>query len=148
MKDSSGDLTQAVEYLLTPKREALLFSGRDTVALSMLVHGAHGTISPAANVFPELMVRMYERFRLGDLDGARRISDVFAPLRAAWALGSFPVVIKEAMVRVGSGTPDIRVGSIACGDRSGHPPAILRFSQGRPGNRYGPQHCGCRFLRQ
>ena len=67
----------------------------------MLVHGAHGTISPAANVFPELMVRMYERFRVGDLDGARRISDVFAPLRAAWALGSFPVVIKEAMALVG-----------------------------------------------
>ena len=101
MKDSSGDLTQAVEYLLTPKREALLFSGRDTVALSMLLHGAQGTISPAANVFPELMVRMYERFRAGDLDGARRISDVFAPLRAAWALGSFPVVIKEAMAMAG-----------------------------------------------
>ena len=101
MKDSSGDLTQAVEYLLTPKRESLLFSGRDTVALALLMHGGHGTISPAANVFPELMVRMYERYRAGDLDEARRISDAFAPLRAAWALGSFPVVIKEAMAMAG-----------------------------------------------
>lgn len=101
IKDSSGDVTQSVEYLLAAPRPALLFSGRDTIALSLLVHGGHGTISPAANVFPELMVAMYDAWRAGDLAKARRISDVFAPLRAAWALGSFPVVIKEAMALAG-----------------------------------------------
>jgi 4-hydroxy-tetrahydrodipicolinate synthase len=101
MKDSSGDLTQAIEYLLLSDRKALLFSGRDTLTLSMLVNGAHGAISPAANVFPRLAVRMYDAFRSGSLDEARRISDAFAPLRAAWAMGSFPVVIKEAMALVG-----------------------------------------------
>ena len=101
IKDSSGDVTQSVEYLLQAPRPALLFSGRDTVALAMMMHGAQGTISPAANVFPRLMVRLYDAFRGGDLGEARRISDVFAPLRAAWALGSFPVVIKEAMALVG-----------------------------------------------
>jgi 4-hydroxy-tetrahydrodipicolinate synthase len=97
MKDSSGDLTQSIEYLLTPTRRALLFAGRDTIALAMMVHGADGTISPAANVFPRLMVRLYDAFRNGNLAEAKRLSDVFAPLRAAWAWGSFPVVIKEAM---------------------------------------------------
>ena len=101
IKDSSGDLTQAVEYLLGAPREALLFSGRDTVALAMMMHGGQGTISPAANAFPRLMVRLYDQLRAGQIDEARRISDVFAPLRAAWALGSFPVVIKEAMALVG-----------------------------------------------
>jgi len=100
IKDSSGDVTQSVEYLLQAPRPALLFSGRDTVALAMMMHGAQGTISPAANVFPRLMVRLYEALRGGDLAEARRISDIFAPLRAAWALGSFPVVIKEAMALV------------------------------------------------
>src|SRR5262245_59826114 len=101
IKDSSGDVTQSVEYLLLTDGRALLFSGRDTVALSLFVHGAHGTISPAANVFPNLMVRLYDAFRAGDIAEARRISDAFAPLRAAWAWGSFPVVIKEAMTLVG-----------------------------------------------
>jgi 4-hydroxy-tetrahydrodipicolinate synthase len=101
IKDSSGDITQAVEYLLLSARRALLFSGRDTVALALLMHGGHGTISPAANVFPRLMVRLYDAFRAGDLKEAARLSDVFAPLRAAWAWGSFPVVIKEAMALVG-----------------------------------------------
>jgi 4-hydroxy-tetrahydrodipicolinate synthase len=101
IKDSSGDVTQAVEYLLLTGGRSLLFSGRDTVALSLFLHGASGTISPAANVFPGLMVRLYDAFRAGDLAEARRLSDVFAPLRAAWAWGSFPVVIKEAMTLAG-----------------------------------------------
>lgn len=101
MKDSGGDLTQSIEYLLTAPRPALLFSGRDTIALSMMFHGAQGTISPAANVFPELMVRMYDALRAGKHDEALRLSNVFAPLRAAWAWGSFPVVIKEAMALAG-----------------------------------------------
>lgn len=101
VKDSSGDLTQAIEYQLLAPRPALLFSGRDTIALSMMLHGAQGTISPAANVFPELMVAMYNALKANNLSEALRISNIFAPLRAAWALGSFPVVIKEAMQLVG-----------------------------------------------
>lgn len=101
MKDSNGDLTQSIEYLLTAPRPSLLFSGRDTIALAMMMHGGQGTISPAANVFPRLQVRLYDALRAGDIAQARRISDIFAPLRAAWAWGSFPVVIKEAMTLVG-----------------------------------------------
>ncbi|CAN5462827.1 4-hydroxy-tetrahydrodipicolinate synthase [soil metagenome] len=101
MKDSSGDVTQAIEYKLLTGNKALLFSGRDTIALSLMVHGSEGTVSPAANVFPELMVKLYKSFRAGDLAEATRISDIFAPLRAAWAWGSFPVVIKEAMTLAG-----------------------------------------------
>ena len=101
VKDSGGDLTQSIEYPLLAPRPSLLFSGRDTIALSMMLHGAQGTISPAANVFPELMVGLYDALKKGDLDEALRLSNIFAPLRAAWALGSFPVVIKEAMTLAG-----------------------------------------------
>ncbi len=101
VKDSTGDLTQSIEFLLDAPRPALLFAGRDTIALSMMVHGAQGTISPAANVFPELMVHLYDSLRAGRLEEALRVSNVFAPLRAAWAWGSFPVVIKEAMALAG-----------------------------------------------
>lgn len=115
VKDSGGDLTQSIEYLLLAPRPALLFSGRDTLALSMLFHGGHGTISPAANVFPERMVRLYEALRGGRHDEARRLSDVFAPLRAAWAWGSFPVVIKEAMALAGRSAGPTRppIGALA-----------------------------------
>jgi 4-hydroxy-tetrahydrodipicolinate synthase len=108
VKDSSGDVTQSVEYKLVTERRALLFSGRDTIALALFLHGADGTISPAANVFPSLVVKMYECVRQGDIANAGKISDVLAPLREAWAWGSFPVVIKEAMVLVGKSAGSTR----------------------------------------
>jgi 4-hydroxy-tetrahydrodipicolinate synthase len=108
IKDSSGDVTQSIEYKLISDRRSLLFSGRDTIALSLFMHGAEGTISPAANVFPKLVIKLYDAFRRGDLAIANRISDILAPLREAWAWGSFPVVIKEAMALVGRNAGETR----------------------------------------
>lgn len=47
MKDSSGDVTQAIEYLTVTDRRAIVFSGRDTIFQSLMMHGGHGAISPA-----------------------------------------------------------------------------------------------------
>jgi 4-hydroxy-tetrahydrodipicolinate synthase len=53
--------------------------------------------------------------RQGRIDDARRISDALAPLRAAWAWGSFPVVIKEAMALSGRSAGPARppIGGLA-----------------------------------
>jgi 4-hydroxy-tetrahydrodipicolinate synthase len=101
IKDSSGDVTQLAEYVRLTGGKKVVFAGRDTIILSTIVHGGAGAISPAANVFPRLVVRLYETLKAGRLDEAQRISDILAPLRAAWEFGSFPVVIKEAMALVG-----------------------------------------------
>jgi 4-hydroxy-tetrahydrodipicolinate synthase len=98
IKDSSGDLSLVLGYLAT---EGAVFCGRDTLAFAMLAHGAAGAISPAACVFPQLMVRMYEQYRTGQVDAARKTADLLVPLRQAWELGTFPVVIKEAMAMTG-----------------------------------------------
>lgn len=108
IKDSAGDMTQSIEYLLATGRRGQLHSGRDTLTFSMLVNGAHGAVSPACNVFPRLLVRLYDTAVAGDVGEASRISDILAPLRAAWVLGSFPVVIKEAMAMVGRGAGPAR----------------------------------------
>lgn len=101
IKDSSGDLTQLAEYLLLTGQRARVFIGRDTLTFSGVLHGASGVISPAANVFPRTVVRLYAALRTERLAEARRLSELLAPLRAAWAWGSFPVVIKEAMELAG-----------------------------------------------
>lgn len=108
IKDSSGDLTQMVEYGLRTGGKSVIFAGRDTLIFSLLMHGGSGAISPAANVFPQLLVRLYDLVKEGRLEEARRISDALAPLRAAWAWGSFPVVIKEAMALAGHGAGPTR----------------------------------------
>ena len=101
IKDSSGDATQLGEYLRLAGRDTLLFAGRDTLLLATITLGGVGGISPTANVFPKVMVRLYEAARAGDLNTAHRLGDIIAPSRIAWSLGSFPVVIKEAMTMVG-----------------------------------------------
>src|ERR1700677_410821 len=102
IKDSSGDLSLVIGYLAAKDdTDQAVFCGRDTLAFAMLGHGAAGAISPAACVFPQLMVRMYEQFRAGQVDAARKTADLLVPLRQAWELGTFPVVIKEAMAMTG-----------------------------------------------
>jgi 4-hydroxy-tetrahydrodipicolinate synthase len=130
IKDSAGDLTQSVEYLLSAPRPSLLFSGRDTVALAMMLHGGQGTISPAANVFPKAMVRLYDAMRAGNIDEARRLSNVFAPLRAAWAWGSFPVVIKEAMALAGRSAGPTRppIGALSAARRADLQAVVTRIA--------------------
>jgi dihydrodipicolinate synthase/N-acetylneuraminate lyase len=76
--------------------------------------GVHG-ISVAGSQGEFFSLEPAERLRLielamraGHLAEAKRLSNVFAPLRAAWALGSFPVVIKEAMALAGQGAGPAR----------------------------------------
>jgi 4-hydroxy-tetrahydrodipicolinate synthase len=101
ISDSSGDIAQMSDYLrLTGYRRAA-FAGGDALILSALIHGAAGAISPAASVFPGLVVGLYEAVVGRRPEEARRISDRLAPLRAAWGWGSFPAAIKEAMALAG-----------------------------------------------
>jgi len=101
VKDSSGDLTLTTEYIrLTPEDFAVL-SGRDTLIFAGLVHGTKGAIAATANVVPALVVEIYEAFQAGEIERARRAQERLAPLRLSFRLGSFPVVVKEALELMG-----------------------------------------------
>lgn len=101
IKDSSGDLELTARYIqMAPPGFAVLM-GRDTLILAALLYGAKGAIAATANVSPALVVDIYERFKAGDLEGARRAQEALAPLRLAFTWGTFPVVIKEALDLMG-----------------------------------------------
>jgi 4-hydroxy-tetrahydrodipicolinate synthase len=101
MKDSSGDLTLAQEYLSSVPSDFSLVMGRDTLIFSGLLHGAKGAIAATANVVPALVVKIYDRLQKGDIEGARKAQEDLAPLRLAFTWGTFPVVIKEALDLIG-----------------------------------------------
>ncbi len=61
------------------------------------MHGAAGAIAATANVAPKLVVEIYEAFQAGDYQRARQCQAALAPLRMAFGLGTFPVVVKEAL---------------------------------------------------
>jgi 4-hydroxy-tetrahydrodipicolinate synthase len=101
IKDSSGDLTQVAEMIRLCPPGFKVIMGRDTLIYGALVYGAAGAIAATANVAPKLIVGIYEAFKEGDLEEAKGYQRDLAPLRIAFGLGTFPVVVKEALNMMG-----------------------------------------------
>jgi 4-hydroxy-tetrahydrodipicolinate synthase len=101
IKDSSGDLTLTIEMIRQTGDDFTVLMGRDSLIFAGLQHGIKGAIAATANVAPALVVEIYEAFQDGDLARALAAQEKLLPLRTAFGLGSFPVVVKDAMNMIG-----------------------------------------------
>ena len=101
VKDSSGDLTVTGEYIRRTDKDFTVLAGRDTLIFASLMMGGAGAIAACGNAAPRVVADIYDFFAAGDLDRARQAQAKLAPLRLAFELGSFPVVIKEALTLIG-----------------------------------------------
>ena len=102
VKDSTGDFTNTEEYLrLTRGTGFHVMLGRDTLILAGLHYGASGAIASCANVAPRVAADIYEKFMAGDYAGALEAQYTFSSLRIATNMGTFPVVLKEALKMIG-----------------------------------------------
>lgn len=101
IKDSSGDLTNTMGYISACPPGFRTFMGRDTLIYAGLSYGCVGAVAATANVAPDLVVGIYNAFQAGDLALALELQRRLEPLRRAFTLGSFPVVVKDAMELMG-----------------------------------------------
>ncbi|MDD5099662.1 MAG: 4-hydroxy-tetrahydrodipicolinate synthase [Syntrophales bacterium] len=102
IKDSSGDMSLTGEYIrLTRGMNFHVLMGRDTLIYAALCYGAKGSICATGNVDPRVPVEIYEAFLAGDHKRALEAQYRLAPLRIAFGLGTFPVVVKEALTMIG-----------------------------------------------
>jgi 4-hydroxy-tetrahydrodipicolinate synthase len=101
IKDSGGDLAQFAEYIRRCPPSFRAFMGRDSLVFAGLAHGAAGAVTATANVVPELAVSIYDAVAARDFARGRELQRLLSPLRLAFDLGSFPVVVKEAMHMIG-----------------------------------------------
>lgn len=101
IKDSSGDLTQLLEYMSLSPSGFRAFVGRDSLVYAALMHGAAGAVMATANMVPELAVGIYDAVQQGNLERALGLQQKLLPVRTAFSLGTFPVVVKEAMHMLG-----------------------------------------------
>ena len=102
IKDSSGDMSLTGEYIrLTRGMNFHVLMGRDTLIYAALCYGAAGSICATGNVDPRVPVEIYEAFVAGDHKRALDAQFRLAPLRVAFGLGTFPVVVKEALTMIG-----------------------------------------------
>jgi len=108
IKDSGGNLTYVNEVIRTTGPDFHVFCGRDTVIFNVLTSGGSGAVSASANVAPKLVVDLYNHVKSGNYKAARQAQFDLTPLRIAFNLGSFPVVIKEALGILGFDTGGAR----------------------------------------
>ncbi|MFP3897669.1 MAG: 4-hydroxy-tetrahydrodipicolinate synthase [Anaerolineales bacterium] len=101
VKDSSGDLTNTMQYIAECPPTFRIFMGRDTLIYAALCYGCAGAVAASANVVPDLVVGIYDAYMAGDHELALERQRALAPLRYAFSLGSFPVVVKDAMELIG-----------------------------------------------
>jgi len=109
MKDSAGNLTYVNELIRQLDSDFAVFSGMDTVIFNILTSGGAGAVPASGNVAPKLVVNLYNAIKAGDLEKAREYQFKLTSLRNAFSLGSFPVVIKEALDMMGFGVGPARL---------------------------------------
>lgn len=101
IKDSSGDLQNTAEYIRVVPDRFNVMTGRDTLIFYGLMAGAQGAVPATGNVAPALLVEIYERFRAGDLQGAKAAQNRLSPLRLALASCTTPAGLKAALRMLG-----------------------------------------------
>jgi 4-hydroxy-tetrahydrodipicolinate synthase len=101
IKDSSGDLTNTLEYLrVVPDRFSVMM-GRDTLIYSARVLGARGAVPATGNIAPRLLSDIYDCFVRGDLAGSLAAQRKLHPVRMALTLGTAPGGVKAALQCLG-----------------------------------------------
>ena len=102
MKDSSADLIQTMTYInATRNMDFSVMVGNDASIFATLVSGGTGAVAATANVAPALIVGIYNAIKSGDMATARELQYKLFPIRKAFALGTFPLVVKEAVNMIG-----------------------------------------------
>jgi 4-hydroxy-tetrahydrodipicolinate synthase len=96
MKDSSGDLTETMEYIRRNRDVNFkVLIGKDTLVYPGLEIGAAGAICTTANYAPRLVCSIYEQFIAGNKTEALALQYKLNPIRLMMDKSSFPVATKD-----------------------------------------------------
>ncbi|WP_336345480.1 dihydrodipicolinate synthase family protein [Halalkalicoccus ordinarius] len=100
VKDSSKDvpwLAQAIDA----HPDLTFLAGSDSLLFPGLEIGCSGMVSAVANVFPELVVDLFEAYEEGDEDRARDLQSEVYDVRDAIKYGSYMAGVKSALPHAG-----------------------------------------------
>lgn len=97
IKDSSGNWENLKGYIeATRGMNFSVLSGNDSLILPTLKEGGHGGITAVANIYPHVMVSIYQKFVAGDIAGAEEAQNSIANIRACFKFGNPNTVTKKA----------------------------------------------------
>ena len=96
IKDSSGNFDQILQYIEATPSDFTVLSGNDSLVLWTLQAGGKGGICGIANLFPETMVSIYELWRQGRFEEAKKVQDSIRAIRNLFRLGNPNTIVKLA----------------------------------------------------
>ena len=96
MKDTSGDITQTMEFIRRTRDVGFkVFGGKDTLLYASMCHGAVGGVCTTANIMPRMVVEIYQKYVEGDIAGSLEAQFRLNPPRLSMDAASFPVAAKD-----------------------------------------------------
>lgn len=101
VKDSSGNFDNILQYIESTDDPFSVLSGNDSLILWTLLAGGKGGIAGTANLFPERLVSIYDKWRTGDIREANRLQKSLRPVRNLLRLANPNTVMKRAMNLLG-----------------------------------------------
>lgn len=116
VKDTSGNFNNTLGYIEEGGEGFSVFAGSDTLVLWTLAAGGAGAVSGLANVIPEVMVSIYELWKCGDMEGAKRAQNAIRPLRNCLQMGNPNSIIKRAANLAGQPVGPARRPASGCTD--------------------------------
>ncbi|MGU7770455.1 4-hydroxy-tetrahydrodipicolinate synthase [Burkholderia sp. MR1-5-21] len=96
IKDSGGDFDRLLQLINLRRDDFAVFTGTDSMILWTLIAGGDGAVAATTNAVPSVVMSIWNNFQAGEIAAARRAQESLRPLRDAFALGTLPVVLKEA----------------------------------------------------
>lgn len=97
IKDSSGSFDNTLKYIENTKAGINVLAGSDSLILWTLMAGGTGAISGCSNVFPELMVSIYQYWKEGNIEKANEAQKKIRPFRNIMQMGNPNSVVKLAV---------------------------------------------------
>lgn len=110
-KDSSGDIENLKAYIRLTReldKDVAILAGNDGAILTCLKEGGAGGIAGRANIWPNALASIYDRFIAGDLEGAQQAQDAIAALQTVFRFGNPNTIIKKAVALLGYPVGDCR----------------------------------------
>jgi 4-hydroxy-tetrahydrodipicolinate synthase len=101
VKEASGNMQQACEYVRAVPDDFIVLSGEDAITLPIMSIGGRGVICVVSNEVPREMSQMLEAAERGEYATARGIHQRLLPLMLVNFCESNPIPVKAAMAAMG-----------------------------------------------
>lgn len=101
IKDSSGNFDNTLRYIEDTDKRVAVLAGNDSLILWTLLAGGDGAIAGTANLFPELLVEIYDLWQKGEIERANEAQKKLRPFRDVMKLANPNSVVKRAMNLLG-----------------------------------------------